>query len=192
MIGFLIFFLGFFKDKFEGKLSSLTVPIIVLVFILVGLTIIWKLQKEKILNSPFIKKILKLASGLLEGLTSIKKLKNPVAFIGHSILIWAMYYLMAYCLFFALPETANLGLLAGLSTLVIGAIGIAAPTPGGLGTYHALVGGLMVLYGLSSDSGKTLAIFLHGSQMVITIVFGIISFLILFMLKRNKLQQLND
>ncbi|MES2796341.1 MAG: lysylphosphatidylglycerol synthase transmembrane domain-containing protein [Bacteroidota bacterium] len=186
------FFLGFFKDKFEGKLSSLTLPIIVIICILIGGVIIWKLQKEKILNSPLVKKIVQLGSGLLEGLTSIKNLKNPIAFIGHSVLIWTMYYLMAYCLFFALPETANLGLLAGLSTLVIGAIGIAAPTPGGLGTYHALVGGLMVLYGLSSDSGKTLAIFLHGSQMIITIIFGIISFLILFILKRNKLPQLND
>jgi glycosyltransferase 2 family protein len=185
------YFLSFFKEKLNFQFSLLNMVVILSVGI--GLLFlvkrVWESKKESILQNPIIKKIIDFSKGLLEGLTSIRNLKNPIAFIGHSLLIWLMYFSMTYCMFFAFPETAHLGLLAGLSTLVVGAIGIAAPTPGGVGTYHALVGGLMVLYGLSVETGKTLAIFMHGSQMVITLFFGIISFVILFFLKKksNKL-----
>jgi glycosyltransferase 2 family protein len=184
------FFLGFFKEKFEGKSTNFAIPIAIIITFLAIIYFVWKKYQQKIMSSPIVQKVLKFLEGLLEGLLSIRNLKNPIAFIAYSILIWVMYFLMTYVLFFAFDETANLGMLAGLSTLVMGAIGIAAPTPGGLGTYHALVGSLMVLYGLSSDSGKTLAIFLHGSQMVITLVFGIISLIILFFVRRNKNTQI--
>lgn len=184
------FFLSFFKEKFEGKSNNFAIPIAIIIAFLLIIYFVWKKFQQKIMSLPIVQKVVKFLQGLLEGLLSIRNLKNPIAFIAHSILIWVMYFLMTYVLFFAFEETANLGMLAGLSTLVMGAIGIAAPTPGGLGTYHALVGSLMVLYGLSSDSGKTLAIFLHGSQMVITLVFGIISLIILFYVRRNKNTQL--
>lgn len=186
------YFINFFSEKFKGGFSFLNISIIIISIVLIFGALIrgWKIHKETILKNPFISKIVNLISGLLEGLTSIKNLKNPTAFIGHTILIWSMYYLMTYIMFFALDETKNLGMLAGLSTMVMGAIGIAAPTPGGLGTYHALVGSLLVLYGLSTESGKTLAIFLHGSQMIITITFGIIAFIILFFVKKRNNEHL--
>ncbi len=182
------YFITFFTEKFKGGLNFLNVAIIVISLVLIiGLFLkAWKIYKETILKKPIINKIAIMFNGLLEGLTSIKNLKNPSGFIAHTLLIWSMYYLMTYVMFFALDETKNLGMLAALSTMVMGAIGIAAPTPGGLGTYHALVGSLLVLYGLSTDSGKTLAIFLHGSQMVITITFGIIAFIILFFVKKRN------
>ncbi len=179
------FFLSFFNDKFQDGFSGIIIPFVGVFVLAFTLFFVLKNYKAKILSFPLIQKLSNLLKGLLEGLLSIRKLENPIAFIGHSLLIWLMYFLMTYCMFFAFEETANLSLVAGLSTLVMGAIGIAAPTPGGLGTYHALVGNLMVLYGLSAETGKTLAIFLHGSQMVITLTFGIISFIILFFIKRK-------
>jgi glycosyltransferase 2 family protein len=185
------YFMDFFKGKFGGEINYglIISAILCAIGIFITLIFIWKKQKAMILKNPIVSKIVGFGKGLLEGLLSIKNLKNPAAFIAHTVLIWTMYYFMTYVMFFALGETSNLGMLAGLSTLVMGAIGIAAPTPGGLGAYHALVGNLLVLYGLSVESGKTLAIFLHGSQMVITIVFGIISFVILFFIKQAKVNQ---
>ena len=181
------YFIDFFNSKFPAGFNFLNIVLIITsaIVILGGLIKIWNSKKDEILKNPLINKAFGLMKGLLDGLLSIKDLKNPWAFVAHTILIWAMYFLMTYVMFFAFSDTSHLGMLAGLSTVVIGAIGIAAPTPGGLGTYHALVGGLLVLYGLSSDSAKTLAIFLHGSQMVITIVFGIIAFVLLFFQKRK-------
>lgn len=180
------FFLGFFQDKIDKGFTGFILPIGFILIFLISIFFVWKNFKSKIIQNPIFLKINELLKGLIEGLLSIRKLENPIAFIGHSLLIWLMYFLMTYCMFFAFKETENLGLVAGLSTLVMGAIGIAAPTPGGLGTYHALVGNLMVLYGLSAETGKTLAIFLHGSQMVITLSLGIISFIILFFVKKRK------
>jgi hypothetical protein len=94
---------------------------------------------------------------------------------------------MTYVLCFALPETANLSPLAALSIFVMGSIGMAAPTQGGIGSYHFLVGSIVVLYGLSEQDGITLATFLHAIQgMVFVAVFGIIAFLLTLVLpKRN-------
>jgi glycosyltransferase 2 family protein len=183
------FFIGFFKEKlnFKFNAANLIFLVVALLIIILGLRYIWLKNKVNILKNTLINKVLTFAKGLLEGITSIKNLKNPFGFIMHSLLIWLMYYLMTYCMFFAFDETKHLSLLAGLSTLIVGAIGIAAPTPGGLGTYHALVGALMVLYGLTTEAGKSLAIFLHGSQMVITILFGIISFIVLFFMKKKPI-----
>jgi glycosyltransferase 2 family protein len=182
------YILNFFKSKTGGEINYLPIVLLLVLLIIIGFVFksIWTRKKETILQNSLVKKLVGMASGLIDGLTSIKNLKNPVAFIAHTILIWCMYFLMTYLMFFAFDETANLGLLAGLSTLVMGAIGVAAPTPGGLGTYHALVGSLLVLYGLSEESGKTLAIFLHASQMVITIVFGIIALIVLFFLRKRN------
>jgi glycosyltransferase 2 family protein len=182
------YFISFFEGKFKNGISIFNLIIILIITILIVFALIkvWQKYKTVILTNPIISKISGFAKGLLEGLSSIKNLKSPSAFIAHTILIWLMYYLMTYVMFLAMPQTQHLGLLAALSTMVMGAIGVAAPTPGGLGTYHALVGSLLVLYGQTVESGKTLAIFMHGSQMVITIFFGIISFVILFFVKRKN------
>ena len=113
---------------------------------------------------------------MLEGLLSVGKLKNPVLFILSTLLIWIFYYLVSYVLFFCIPETSQLGTLAGLTVLVVGAIGMTAPTQGGIGAYHLLVGNVMILYGLSQSDGITLATFIHGAQMVFMLLIGALAF----------------
>lgn len=122
---------------------------------------------------------------MLEGLLSIRKLSSPGWFIFSSIGIWVLYYLVSYVLFFCIPETSGLGLLAGLTLLVVGAIGMAAPVQGGLGAYHMLVGSVMVLYGLTYKDGITLATFIHGAQMVFMLLIGALAFIVV-MFKKDK------
>jgi glycosyltransferase 2 family protein len=123
-------------------------------------------------------KVESFAVGLLEGLLSIRKLKQPGVFIFHTVLIWVLYYLSTYVLFFALPQTAGLGPLAALTILMMGSIGMAAPTQGGLGSFNIMVGSALALYGLTQQDGQTLATLMLLSQWVFVILYGGISFLI--------------
>ncbi|MBP6386742.1 MAG: flippase-like domain-containing protein [Pseudarcicella sp.] len=170
------FFISEFSSKISLLLSLMAVGIVgflLFVFLL-------KKYRTFFLNNPLLGKIYLFINGIIEGVLGIKKLKKPGAFIFYTCVIWLMYFLAAYVLFFALAETQSLGLKAGLTVLVMGSLGMAAPTVGGIGPYHFLVGNILVLYGLSQKSGIDLAVFIHGSQMLMQIGLGIIAFLITF------------
>lgn len=143
--------------------------------------------REKLMRIGLVSKIVDFAQGMLSGLLSVRKLDNPILFIVATVGIWGCYYFSSFVLFFCIPETSHLGVLAGLTVLVIGAVGMSAPTQGGIGAYHLLVGNVMVLYGLSQQDGITLATFIHGSQMILMIIVGAIAFL-LALIHQNKNQ----
>jgi glycosyltransferase 2 family protein len=181
--------LGFFKEFFGEKIGN---PAVIL-GILAALALIaylgfrWiKNNDEKLSKFGFYTKIKGLVEGLWSGFTSIKDLKNPKAFIAHTILIWVMYYFMTWFLCFSMPQTANLSPLAGLTILVMGTIGMAAPTIGGIGSYHFLVGKIVGLYGLNPQDGITLATFMHTMQGIIFVMlFGFTALAISFFIKRK-------
>jgi glycosyltransferase 2 family protein len=125
--------------------------------------------------------LLKLINGVIRGLKSVGQLKKPVAFIFHNLLIWGMYYLMAYVCFFALPATSSLSMSAGLFVLVVGGMGMTAPVQGGIGAYHLLVSQGLILYGLSQEHGLAFATLMHTSQTLVVILFGGISLFLLFL-----------
>jgi glycosyltransferase 2 family protein len=142
--------------------------------------------RQRLWGIPLVQKVATFGQGLLAGILSIRKLKNPVLFLFYTVLIWTMYYFMAYVLFFAIPETENLSMLAALTILVVGSIGMTAPTQGGVGAYHLLVGKVAVLYGLSQDNGILLATFLHGSQMLCILLLGGLAFAWMLLLRRKQ------
>jgi glycosyltransferase 2 family protein len=184
----------FFRDSFLSSKGEPRNPLILWILGLIvlggaaflGLFLANKNFREKVLSIGIAKKIYDFVLGLLDGLLSIRKLKSPALFIFHTILIWTMYYFMAYVLFFAIPETSNLGLLAGLTVLVVGALGMTAPTQGGIGPYHFLVGNALVLYGLTQNDGIILATFIHGSQMLAILVLGGLAFLGMLFIEKKK------
>jgi glycosyltransferase 2 family protein len=177
------YFLGFFSKKnTEAEGSNKFMYIGLLIVALIAM-LYW--QRQRILASNIGQKILNLLKGFTEGIMSVFKLRNPWAFVGHSLLIWFCYYLSTYTIFLALPSASSLGPLAALSTLSTGALGVAAPTPGGLGAYHALVSSMLEMYGLGAQQGKTLAIILHGSQMIITLAMGVVAMMVLFLQKKK-------
>ena len=188
----------FFTDFFQSKISGGETPAgggtgLILGILLTGIILIVLVGiyifrnaalRDKIQQNALIQKIIKFALGMLEGLLSIRKLKNPGLFILSTVSIWVLYYLVSYVLFFCIPETSNLGPLAGLTLLVVGAIGMTAPTQGGIGAYHLLVGNVMVLYGLSQKDGITLATFIHGAQMLFMLATGALAFLYVLIQKK--------
>lgn len=187
------FFMDFFGSKVGGGGGSnvllLTLAAGALAVLALGV-FLYNRFGERIRQHALAQKIAQFAKGLVAGLLSIRQLRSPGLFLFHTVLIWTMYYFMAYVLFFSIPETANLGMLAGLTVLVLGSIGMAAPTQGGIGAYHVLVGNVVMLYGLSQKAGITLATFIHGTQMITILLIGGLAFLIaLFRQKKADTNQ---
>ncbi len=191
------FFMDFFGNKMGGpKAGSGGSGVLLMVgAALVGLALLgWFLYgryREALGRHPLYQKVIAFAKGLLEGLLSVRRLRQPGAFVLHTLLIWTMYFLMSYTLFFAMPATASLGPLAGLTILVVGSLGMAAPTPGGIGSFHLLVGQVALLYGLTSQDGQILATFIHGVSSLMIIVLGVLS-LLFVLLRANKKNVAND
>jgi uncharacterized membrane protein YbhN (UPF0104 family) len=107
-----------------------------------------------------------------------------------------MYFLMTYICFFSMEETLHLTASDGLFLLVLGGIGMVIPTPGGVGSYHAIVMiGLSVLgvgtiyLGEGGDPTNPALLFptiVHVAQTLVAIIMGSIGLLILFVSKKKK------
>ncbi|RPH36012.1 UPF0104 family protein, partial [bacterium] len=74
----------------------------------------------------------------LDGFLFLKSPGQTAAILLLSILIWVAYALMTYVAFFAFDLQGTLDFRASLVLLALSSIGIAIPTPGGTGSYHAL------------------------------------------------------
>jgi len=107
-----------------------------------------------------------------------------------------MYFLMTYVCFFAIEETSHLTISDGLFLLVLGGIGMVIPTPGGIGSYHAIVMiGLSVLgvgkvyLGEDGDPANPALLFptiVHAAQTLVAIIMGSVGMILLFINKKNK------
>jgi uncharacterized protein (TIRG00374 family) len=160
-------------------------PIIVMVIALILIGAIFLLIRTHKKNVGKSDKFTTLVKGIIDGVDTIRKMKSPFVFLLHTILIWSMYFLMSYICFRALDSTAHLDWHAGLFVLVAGGLGMSAPIPGGAGSYHFLVKMGLVLYGISEINGKAFAILMHGSQTLVVIIIGGISYLFLVKQKKN-------
>lgn len=182
-------FLGsFFIEKFTAigqKVAHSYVLLIILVLVFLGtFYTIWHFRAW-LLSHAFTQKIFGFMKSLWEGVISIVKLQKRWQFIGHTVLIWTCYYLMAYVLFFALPGMAHLGIGVGLVVLVVGGLGMSAPVQGGIGVYHAFVASALVLYGIEKSDGLVFAFLAHTSQAVFTIIVGGTSFIAALLLTKK-------
>ena len=156
----------------------------------ITLILIIFLLKKQIKKLSFYDKIKQFIGGLKEGFKSVGNIKNKTHFWIHTFIIWLMYFLMTYVCFFSMSETNHLSLIDGVFILVLGGIGMVIPTPGGIGSYHAVVMiGLAVLgvgyisFGSESTSANPALIFptiVHIAQTLVAIIMGVISLLILF------------
>lgn len=124
---------------------------------------------------------------LIQGLLSLGKIKNFTGFIISTVLLWLIYYFMSYVIVFSIQDTAHLSWMVGVMILVTGGIALALPVQGGIGTYHAFVSGMLVLYAIDSTTGVFLATLLHTSQIIAMAIFGGIAVLIfMFLIKKRK------
>lgn len=125
--------------------SSWLLYVVISVFVLLSLLFI--LFKAKIEKLKFYDKIKNFGKGLLSGLKSIFHLKQKTKFIFLSFAIWVCYYLAAYLVCFALPETSDFSFADGFFVIVVGTLGMMVPASGGIGAFNfALKIGFMALF----------------------------------------------
>jgi uncharacterized protein (TIRG00374 family) len=188
------FFIDFFSSKFSGLANvSQNIYILFTCAVILSLAAILAIYKyrSKFSQITFLNKIRAFVRGMLDGLLSVRKLDRKWDFVMHTVLIWICYYGASYSLTFALPDTPRLGWLAGLTILMMGGLGMAAPVQGGTGPFHILVSGALLLYGWSQEDGLILATFIWASQTLLTLIVGGICFIIsLFMTKNFTTEQI--
>ncbi len=116
---------------------------------------------------------------LLSGVLAIKTLKNPLGFWLSSVVIWVIYFLTMYTVSQGIGSAANLSGSQVLLVMVMGTIGMIAPVQGGIGTFHALVAYILVVFGVPEADGKIFAAIIHGTQMLLVIGVGLLSWILM-------------
>ena len=173
-----------------------TMNIILVASILLFLGIVGILILKRILDHEFenslLQKIHRVLTDIVNGLLSIRKVQNISGFVFSTIGIWVFYYLMSFVIFFSIAETSGLGFGAGLSILAAAGVAMAMPVQGGIGAYHTLVSGVLIIYGIEATSGLFFATLLHTSQLVSVLFFGGISALGTVFLARKMKTELGS
>ncbi len=136
------------------------------------------LFRRKLQKLGLYQKVKKLIYGFWEGLKSLGQIKKPWLFIFYSLAIWILYFFMLYFIFFCFTETSGLSLGAGLSSLVLGSVGIMI-TPGGIGLYPAIIQETLLLYAVAKPTGLALGWIAWTAQTAMIAIVGGLSLLLL-------------
>ncbi|MCX2680529.1 lysylphosphatidylglycerol synthase transmembrane domain-containing protein [Galbibacter sp. EGI 63066] len=170
-------------DFFMSKDINITKLIIITGIIgILGLFFLWLVKKAK---NGFFGKVKTFVQGLIEGVTSIFKMKKKWLFIFYTFCIWILYIGMFWIVKFSLPETANLPISAILAAFVAGAFAMSA-TNGGIGLYPIAVSKMLLIYGISKASGDAFGWIMWSSQTIMVVIFGALSFLFLPIYNRTR------
>jgi uncharacterized protein (TIRG00374 family) len=168
-----------FDSNEEGS-SYMT--FIALGLVAIGGLVLWRMRNSK---NPLMVKVQSFILGLIQGVSSIFKMKKKWPFIFHTVFIWVMYVLMFYVVTFALPETTHLAFGAIIVGFVVGGLSMAL-TNGGLGTYPVFVASALTLYGIPENPSLAFGWIMWTAQTVMVLFFGGLSFLLLPIYNREE------
>jgi len=160
--------------------KSLILTAIVGVFLFFVFILIWIYAEWQI-----ILKLKKKLSGLVEGITTVYKMKDKWNYIFHSFFIWFSYLMMFYVAVFALPETSEINFDIVIMGFIFGSLAVGFSN-GGLGAYPFSIALIFSLYGITNDVGTAFGWLVWTSQTILTILLGLISYVLLPVLNRNK------
>ena len=124
------------------------------------------------------------ASGIWQGVISLKDVKNLPLFIFFTLGIWVSYFLHYYLTFFCFEATSHLGLACALVTFVVGSIAVIVPTPNGAGPWHFAVKTMLILYGVVDEYALYFVLIVHTVQTMLVVVLGIYAWAALSFTKR--------
>lgn len=151
-----------------------------------GIYFVVKITKGHFNRYKIFEKLSIFIKGFWDGIISLKNVKNPILFGLHSIFIWSMYFLMLFVCFFAFDSMQNLDISAALVLFVAGSFGMVAPAPNGIGAYHFMIIQTLVIYGVSQTDAAGFALIVHGLQTVLLIFLGLLSFILIPIVNKNK------
>ena len=165
--------------NFSALSSSLLDKLPLLLGVAAVLLLFVYLLSRKYRNHGFVNKLQLFFRQLLSGVRAIGHLKNPMGFWISSMIIWIIYFLTLYTVSQGIDAAANLSGSQVLLVMVMGTIGMIAPVQGGIGTFHALVAYILVVFGVPEADGKIFAAIIHGTQMLLILGLGLISWILM-------------
>jgi len=184
---------GFAMENFAGLYERISNPEFVRNFVLLSVfgilifgVFIFFLRK-KIAHTRVYRKIKILILYFWQGLISLKDMKKRWLFISYTVALWVCYFLMAYIVFFAVPETSNLPMSAGLACMVFGTIGIVV-TPGGIGLYPVIIANTLLLYEIAEPIGFALGWLIWTSQNMIVVIGGLLALVLMPMINKKNVR----
>lgn len=189
LIFFLFVFIGFvsqFDQIYQFLLSqdvsfqSLIITACAGIVLFIVFVLIWIYAEWEI-----IQKLKKKFSGLIEGITTIYKMKDKWKYIFHSFFIWFTYLIMFYVGIFAMPETAEISFDVVIMGFIFGSLAVGFSN-GGLGAYPFSIALIFSLYGITKDVGTAFGWLVWTSQTILTIFLGLLSYVLLPILNKKK------
>ena len=175
LIGFLSQFDTLYNFLLSKNISfkSILIFAIICILLFIIFVLIWIYAEWKI-----ILKLKNKLSGLIEGMTSILKMKDKWYYIFHSFFIWFTYLMMFYVAIFALPETSGISFDVVIMGFIFGSLAVGFSN-GGLGAYPFSIALIFGLYGISNNVGTAFGWLAWTSQTIFTIILGLISYIFL-------------
>ncbi len=180
-----------FIPVFERFSAMLNFPALVWIlagFFIFALFVLILIIRTKIVKNRLFGFVGKTAYGVFNGMKTLFRMKKKWQFIGHTLFIWAMYFLMTWVVFFSLPSTSTLQPADALFLLVIGGMGMSAPVQAGIGAYHWIVSLGLTLYNIPREEGIIFAVIAHESQALLMIVLGTFSLAMVFLQKKPSIK----
>ena len=116
-----------------------------------------------------------------DGVLTVLRAPNRINLVVSTVLMWGLYTVMAYIplMMLNMHTTYNLDLSVAWSLMIFGAIGMAVPSTGGIGSYHLITKLVLVnLYFVDEDPAVIYAVLNHGFHMLVYILFGTLAFII--------------
>ena len=161
-------------------INNVLLGIVVILAGIAGIVLLIKIIKRN-------KKIASLWHGFLDGIKSVVTMKKKWRFVLYTLGVWGFYVIMTWLPFYMLPETSHLGLVEAITLLGIATLGVVAPVPGGIGTYHFIAITLLSgFYGISEQVAGSFAAINHGSQMIFYLITGVLAYVVMFFFDKRK------
>lgn len=175
------------EPLYQSKSGQFSITkILIIVGTIIVVVFLFRFLFSRFLHINFVQKFKTILAGIWHGLTSIRFIKNKLAFLFYTTIIWVLYLVSTWLGFMVLEETSGLGIAAAFSVLVMGSVGMIM-SPGGIGAYPWLIQQTIALYGVPAEPyGQALGWLLWVGQFVIFLVFGALSFILLPILNKKK------
>ncbi len=125
-------------------------------------------------------------SGLMQGVFSLRGVKNMPLYVLFTLGIWVSYFLHYYLTFFCFEATSGLGMACALVTFIVGCIAVIVPTPNGAGPWHFAVKTMLILYGVGETDALYFVLIVHSVQTLLVILLGIYAWMALAFTKKRK------
>lgn len=167
-------------------------PWLIASIVIIGIVFLWLLKSKS--ENKAIKKIQKVFAELWKGFAVIATMPGKGQWLLWTACLWGCYFtqlLIAMLAFPAIREMlAAYGLTAALVAFALSSISMGVPSNGGIGPWQWAIIFALGIYGVAAPTAGAFANVVLGSQTLMQIILGIITFILIAADKRHKRMKL--